>query len=219
MQAAGECVYRSESTFWNPQGAEATATVIKVSKENSDAGPIYTVLNGYESNSEKIVARWVRVFPVVQNGQTWFYFRKYSNGSYSDSYQPTDAQGNLVELDAVAGNASGYFDSIVSLLSSADLPVNPTSQFQNLPDMLKASYISGYIENDIDTKEMGTAALQFFDVNFNQLKQDKTVKVNGYLVAPKLNETATLTTNADLTQAKLAFFDRRSCLHSAAAKW
>ncbi len=207
--SAGEYLYRSESAYWNPQGAEAAATVIKVSKENSDAGPIYTVLTGYESNGEKIITRWVRVYPVVQNGQTWFYFRKFSNGSYSDSYQPTDAQGNLVELDAVAGNASGYFDSIVSLLSSAGLPVNPTSQFENLSDMLKASDISGYIENDIDTKEMGAAALQFFDVNFNQLKQDKTIKVNGYLVAPKLNETATLTTNADLTQVKLAFFDQQ----------
>ena len=205
-ETAGQYLYQSDSSYWGMAEGVKSRSLIKVSQQNSDAGIIYTVLTAYKWNDEVASAEWTRIYPVQQGGSTWYYFRKYDTGSYSAEHQPTDAQGNPVDLDTVASNASGNFDSVASLVDSAGVVVNPALAPQNLVEMLKTSYGAAFIENDIDTEELGAAVVQFFDVDFNQLAQAKTVQVDGFLIAPKLTETANLTTNADLTQAKLAFF-------------
>lgn len=205
----GEYLYESKSSYWSGDVEDKTRSLIQVTKAQSNAGPVYTVLTGYEYNDAINHKRWVRIYPTVQNTGTKYYFRVYTGG-YSNTlpYQPLDGQGNSVDFENVATAASNNFDTFDQAMAAAQLVVDPSQQTTNLLNMLSTSYGHSQIENDVDTKELGAAVLQFFDVDFNQLRQDKTQNVKGYIVHPRLSEKATLTANADLTQAKLSFFDQ-----------
>lgn len=205
----GQYLYESKTSYyWNPDAAQQTRSLIQLAQENTDAGIVYTMLTGYESNDQIMSANWARIYPSQQNGMTKYYLRRYNLSKYSTSYQPLDAQGQVVNLDTVSGTDSQYYDSISALVAAESLVVDPSLPHKNLTEILSASYSHAFIENDIDFKELGDAVVQLFDIDFEQLEQKKTMLINGYLIFPRLSETATLTTNADLTQAKLAFFDQ-----------
>lgn len=206
----GQYLFQSKGSYWNGETEDKSNSLIQVTKDEINSVTTYTVLAGYEINESATSQEWIRIYPVVENSATKYYFRKYTGG-YSTTlpYQPLDAQGNSVVFENVAGAASNNFDTFEQAMQAAGVVVDPRLPSSNLVSMLSKSYGHAFIENDVQTKELGAAVLQFFEVDFNQLKLDKTLNVKGYLVSPLLAEKATLSTNTELTQAKLSFFDQK----------
>jgi hypothetical protein len=205
----GEFFYESKSGDWTNNVEQKTRSLIKVTKETYDAGTGYTMLFGMEVDNVIRGSFWYKIYPVTVNGTTQYYLRTYHTGSYSETYAPLNAQGQPVDFEQVATAPSQNFSSVTALVKAQTYLFDPTVPTSNVLDMLEAHSDIAFIEKDISLKELGAAVVQLFEVDFMKLQQQKNLLINGYVVWPLLNEKATVTTNSDLTEAKLAFFQNQ----------
>lgn len=205
----GEFFYESKSGDWLNNVEQKTRRLIKVTKESYDAGTGYTILFGNELENVIRGSFWYKIYPVTVDGTTKYYLRTYHTGSYSSTFEPLNAQGQPVDFEQVATAPSENFSSVTALVKAQTYLFDPTVPTSNVLDLLEAHSDNAFIQKDISLKELGAAVVQFFEVDFMKLQQQKNLLINGYVVWPLLNEKATVTTNSDLTEAKLAFFQNQ----------